>query len=154
MDPLTALGLAANIVAFIDFGAKLLKTAAEIYDSGKGSKREDEAHETVATEMKLLASKLLTPSNSQFAAHDKALCQLATECHVLSEKIILLFEKIKAKDTTSKTQALWAAAKGKLYEKQKVELQNALSNCRSQLQLQMYWLTRYVCYNISISRLH
>jgi hypothetical protein len=144
MDPLTALGLAANIVAFIDFSAKLIKTATEIYESGKGSKREDEAGEAVANEMRLLASKLLPPSSSQLAAHDKALCQLATECHALSEKILLPFEKTKAKDQASKSQALWAAAKSRRYEKQKLELQNALSNCRSQLHLQMHWLTRSV----------
>lgn len=142
MDPLTALGLAANILTFIDFGAKLITSATEIYESGKGSKREDEAGETAANEMRKMASKLLPPSNSKFAAHDKALCQLATECHALSERILSLFEKIKAKDPSSKKQALWAAAKGKIYEKQKLDLQTALNNCRSQLHLEMSWLTR------------
>lgn len=34
MDPLTALGLAANIAQFVDFGTKLFFQAKEIHDKG------------------------------------------------------------------------------------------------------------------------
>lgn len=40
MDPLTALGLAGNILAFVDFTAKILKRAIEIYDSADGHSQE------------------------------------------------------------------------------------------------------------------
>jgi hypothetical protein len=35
MDPLTALGLAANIAQFIDFGSKLISTTEEIANAGQ-----------------------------------------------------------------------------------------------------------------------
>lgn len=35
MDPLTALGLAANIAQFIDFGSKLISTTKEIAVAGQ-----------------------------------------------------------------------------------------------------------------------
>jgi hypothetical protein len=37
MDPLTAIGLAGNILAFIDFGTKLAKAAYEVYESKDGA---------------------------------------------------------------------------------------------------------------------
>jgi hypothetical protein len=37
MDPLTAIGLAGNILAFIDFGTKLVTAAYEVYESKEGA---------------------------------------------------------------------------------------------------------------------
>jgi hypothetical protein len=37
MDPISALGLAANIVAFVDFGLKVIKSATEVYRSTVGA---------------------------------------------------------------------------------------------------------------------
>lgn len=143
MDPLTAIGLAANILAFIDFGAKVISTAKDIHDSETGVTREDEARNNAAMEMKFFASKLLLPSDSQLDIQDRALGRLAAECYALSERILALYEKIKLKDAHSKRQAVRAALKGKFYEKEKQDLQDALSHCRSQLHLQLQWLTRY-----------
>ena len=41
MDPLTALGLAANIVQFVDFTSKLLSEAHERYKSGSTADHND-----------------------------------------------------------------------------------------------------------------
>lgn len=37
MDPLTAIGLASNILSFIDFGVKLTAAAYEVYGSADGA---------------------------------------------------------------------------------------------------------------------
>jgi hypothetical protein len=39
LDPFTAFGLAANVVQFIDFGLKVVRTLDEIYASKDGLKR-------------------------------------------------------------------------------------------------------------------
>jgi len=65
MDPFTAIGLATNILAFIDFGTELVSAAKDIYESGSGTTREDQAWQNAAMEMKQLASKLQLASGSQ-----------------------------------------------------------------------------------------
>lgn len=49
MDPLTAFGLAANVLAFVDFAGKLISKGYEIYSSSSGVLGEN-------TEVRLLYS--------------------------------------------------------------------------------------------------
>jgi hypothetical protein len=37
MDPITAIGFAANILSFIDYSAKIISAGIEIYESTSGS---------------------------------------------------------------------------------------------------------------------
>jgi hypothetical protein len=37
MDPITAIGFAANILQFIEYSAKIIKAGMEIYESTSGS---------------------------------------------------------------------------------------------------------------------
>jgi len=143
MDPLTAIGLAANILAFIDFGAKVISTAKDIHDCATGVTREDEARKNVAKEMKFFASKLLPPPDSQLDIQERVLSRLTADCHALSERILAFYEKIQLKDSHSKGQAFRAAVKSKFYEKERQDLHDALIHCRGQLHLQLHWLTRY-----------
>lgn len=48
MDPLTALGLASNIVQFVDFASKLISQSHEIYQSADGALEDNVALEHVA----------------------------------------------------------------------------------------------------------
>jgi hypothetical protein len=144
MDPLSAIGLAVNILAFIDFGFKVVSTAKKIHDSGTGVTREDEARQIAATQMQVIASKLVLCPNSQLDAPQMALCQLAGECHTLCQRILALYDKIKPKDAQSKRQSVRAALKRKIYETEKQDLQEALIECRSQLHLQLHWITRFL----------
>ena len=143
MDPLTAIGLASSIVQFVDFSTKLIHGAREIYDSVSGETEENRSLEAVVSEMERLSSKLLSPNNPQQTEDERALCRLAAECNILSDQILGLLEKIKPKDAKSKRQSAWAAVKNKLHEREKLELEKRLENCRSQLELQLNFLTRF-----------
>jgi hypothetical protein len=145
MDPLAALGLAANILTFIDFGVKLINNVKDIRGSETGLTGEDEAQETAISKLKLFTSKLLLPQDLTLMGQEQVLWSLAAQCHALSERMLALFEKIKPKDPTSKIQAIQTALKSKFYENEKQGLQEALNNCRAQLHLQLEWLNRYMC---------
>jgi hypothetical protein len=141
MDPFTAIGLASNILSFIDFSAQLINGAREIYDSTAGTTEDNKSREAIVSEMKIFSSKLLPPDDSQLSGDEKALCRLAAECNILSSQILDLLGKIKPKDPKSKSQSFWAALKNKVHEKEKLELEKRLENCRSQLELQLnYWM--------------
>ena len=85
--------------------------------------------------MKKFSFRLLSPDDSQLMGDEKALCCLVTEYNILSGQILNLLEKTKSKDPKSKSQSVWAALKSKVHEKEKVELEKRLNNCRSQLKL-------------------
>lgn len=56
MDPLTALGLAANVLTFIDFTSKILKAGKTIYN--EGTSEENKSREIVVADLEKLREKL------------------------------------------------------------------------------------------------
>jgi hypothetical protein len=88
------------------------------------------------------SSKLLAPDGSNLMGEDKQLCKLAAECRALSDELVGLLEKIKAKDPKSKIQSLCSAFKDRIYEKEKLDLEQRLNSCRSQFELQVSFLMR------------
>jgi hypothetical protein len=62
MDPLTALGLASNIVQFVDFTSKLISTAHSLYTSTSGAKAEHLELEALANTLRGLADNAAPPS--------------------------------------------------------------------------------------------
>lgn len=140
MDPLTAIGLASNIVSFIDFGAKVLSTAREIYNSTSGDTSSNRNYESVAHQLEKFAVDLLTADT--FSGKEKALCALAQECRDLAIQIQDLLQKSRPKDPKSKRQVAWSTLKSLKYKEERLELQERLGNCRDQLALQLnekYW---------------
>ena len=142
MDPLTAIGLVGNILAFIDFSTKLLKTAKQVYDSSHGTLEENKSREVVVREMEQLSAGLLTPKATVLSEGDANLETLARECHEISIQLISLLNKIKPKDPDSVGQSVISALKNKHYAKDREGLEMRLENCRSQLDLQLNFLAR------------
>ncbi|KAF2250664.1 hypothetical protein BU26DRAFT_517483 [Trematosphaeria pertusa] len=64
MDGLTAVGLAANIIQFLDFCATLLSEASEVYHSASGLSQEYVELQDVARDLSLLVDGLITPKTN------------------------------------------------------------------------------------------
>ena len=142
MDPITAIGLVASIFSVIDFASNILQGAWQINDSLSGTLEENRSVEVVVKEMETLSSKLLAPDPSISFGEDRQLCVLALECHTLSEELVKLLKRIKAKNPHSKSQSLWSALKAQIYQKDKEDLLKRLDQCRSQFELQLSFTTR------------
>jgi hypothetical protein len=142
MDPITALGFAANILQFIDFSAKVVGATIEIYESASGRTTDTQNSDAIATEMRLFATKLQPPDQTQLTGEERSLCKLATECEGLAQRIIDLLEKVRPKKK-SKSSSLVAGLKTKYYESERRKLEEQLGHCRAQLNLQLNLLTRY-----------
>lgn len=134
MDPLTALGLAANIVQFVDFGFKLLGGAREIYSSASGATKDNEVLESVTKKMDMLSIALsavpTTPNQSQ---EEKDLSNLAAECAMASNEIFKLLAKIKPKNPKSKLQIGLSIIKTKVKENDIAALEKRIDKYRSQI---------------------
>ncbi|PMD43771.1 hypothetical protein L207DRAFT_631816 [Hyaloscypha variabilis F] len=141
MDPITAIGFAANILSFIDYSAKVISASVDIYGSASGDSQDSRNSDVIAREMSRFAAKLQPPSNAQLAGEEKALCNLAMECEALAKRILDLLDKLKPKNRKSKSSSLVAGIKTKFYEGERRKLEEQLSNCRDQLDLQLNHLT-------------
>ncbi|KAH0419561.1 hypothetical protein CcaCcLH18_14354 [Colletotrichum camelliae] len=130
MDPLTALGLVANIVPFIEIAAKVLKTAKEIHDSESGGLDDNVNLEKYATQLKQHYSNLLAPDSADLIGDDKELCALAAECQKLAHDLLGVLERIKLQSFRSALKNLWRG-------KDKEMLEKRLESCRTQVEAQL-----------------
>ncbi|KAF4827484.1 hypothetical protein CGCTS75_v008096 [Colletotrichum tropicale] len=137
MDPLTALGLVANIVPFIEIAAKVIKTAKEIHDSESGGLNDNINLEKYATQLNQHYSNLLAPDSPDLIGDDKELCILAAECQKLADDLLDVLERIKPADRSSKWQSLKSAAKNLWRATDKEMLEKRLKLCRSQVEAQL-----------------
>ncbi|KAK4120161.1 hypothetical protein N657DRAFT_693297 [Parathielavia appendiculata] len=116
MNRAAAISLASSIVAFVDFGMKLVMVALEIYASPDGWLKDFRSREAVARDMKRFAAGLISPDITRLSGQgtilsgqEKALCDLATECQQLSIALVKLLERIKSSHAAFKRLSLWAA---------------------------------------------
>ncbi|QGI59680.1 hypothetical protein CEK26_001808 [Fusarium fujikuroi] len=141
LDPVTAIGLASSIVAFVDFSAKLVKGSIEIYQASDGTLTENRNSQAVAGAMERFAARLVIEQPSQLFGEEKELVDLAKNCHVVCLELLNLLGRIKPKDLSSKRQSLWAALKNRFHEGERKELENRLDTYRRQLELHMNFKT-------------
>jgi hypothetical protein len=95
MDPLTAFGLAANILQYIDFGYKLVKSAAEIHGSATGTKADNSDMIVTVGRLEEVSGKLKTPASPD--PKYQALCILSQHCQNLSKELLNLSKSFTAK---------------------------------------------------------
>jgi hypothetical protein len=92
MDPWTALGIAANILQFVDVGCKICSGAKEVYESPDGAKNETAELKLVVSDIQAHNARL---NSTTLSNDEKALKALAARSLELAEKL----EKILAKLT-------------------------------------------------------
>ncbi|KAF5549978.1 hypothetical protein FNAPI_7895 [Fusarium napiforme] len=141
LDPVTAIGLASSIVAFVDFSAKLVKGSIEIYQASDGTLTENRSSQAVGVAMERFAARLVIRQPSEPGEEEKELVDLATKCHAVCIEILDLLGRIRPKDLSSKRQSIWAALKNKFHEGERQELEKRLDTYRRQLELHMSFRT-------------
>ncbi|KAH7309520.1 hypothetical protein B0I35DRAFT_440170 [Stachybotrys elegans] len=86
MDPLSALGIAAAVVQFIDFGTRLVSTAGEIYQSPSGRTENEVSLTTVASDLAQLSTavssqtRLLNHGTHPQGSTEALLLEICEEC--------------------------------------------------------------------------
>lgn len=138
MDPFTAIGLAGNIIAFIDFGFEVVSTARDIYCSNSGATSENKDLEFLTGKVNKLALNLQAKkSKSQMTDDECNLNDLAVECARLSHDLLDLLKGLKARKTGSTKESLRAVWRNTWKRKEKTELEKKLESCRQLLHLQL-----------------
>lgn len=145
MDPFSAIGLAGNIVGFLDFGFKLLSKAREIQASASGTAAANENLVSLTQHFQRVTASLRAQEASGAVTGDElAIQELAAECDGVAVELMELVDSLRARSSKSKRESLRAAFREWRKGDQKDELQLRLDRCRSQLNLQLTNLMRQV----------
>ncbi|KAI7326736.1 hypothetical protein KC315_g7402 [Hortaea werneckii] len=142
-EPFAALGAAAAILQFADFGAKVLAKTHELKSSASDALAENVTIEFWVTDLKAVADKLETapaaihglPSGDQ-----SELQKLINACHPLCKELLALLERLKkSHDTFSSTWDALRKSSRSVWNKGKLaSLQGQLDSIRSQIKLKLF----------------
>lgn len=152
MDPLTALGIASNIIQFIEFTARFISNATEIYHSSSGTTGELQDVSLSTNDLQSLIIRLGTPALPKSApADDETLAALANNCRKTCAELQDLVQQVKSKVPSSKIESLRATCRA-LGKKAKLEaIEKKLEGYRSQILSHVLIMLKYVLIRISHS---
>jgi len=99
MDPLTALGLASNIVQFVDFTTKLISTTRKLYNSSSGAKDEHAELQLLARNIREYASRMDEDAvlKGKDTAEASQLFELSRQCIEVSNHLLSVLESVWVK---------------------------------------------------------
>ena len=105
-DPFMALGLAANIITFVDFVWKLCSGADAIFHSPSGSSDENAVLEVIAHDVRSLGDAVIVEQ-----AHSEDLRALATQSKRVAEEVLGALERLKVQGNNTRWKSLKVALK-------------------------------------------
>lgn len=142
MDPFSAIGLASNIISFLDIGYKLLSKSKDIYKSTTGTTALNNELLSETRQLQGVTEGLQMPRLVGLSDQELALKQLAAECSTVSSDLARLINDLKARNPNSKRESLRAAFRDWKKKDKKDDLKLRLDRCRDQLNLQIVTLMR------------
>lgn len=134
VDPLTAIGLAGNIVQFIDFGTKIVSKAHDIHTSATGATRDVSDLNHVTEELRR-TSQVLRNGLASVGGDDSNLEILCRACIETAQKLIVVLRELTANESPSKWKSVRQALKS-VWKKEEIEsMRQSLAGYRAQLTL-------------------
>ncbi|KAF2866677.1 P-loop containing nucleoside triphosphate hydrolase protein, partial [Massariosphaeria phaeospora] len=138
MEALAAVGLAGNIVQFVDFSCKLFDQATSIYHSTSGTSRDAEDLESITRNLQDLSVRLSQKNHNQTHPQDHtALKKLAKECETTANELLSALQALKAKKPDSKWNSFRTALASAWKQPRVDALEKRLHTYRSQLIIQL-----------------
>lgn len=133
MDPLSAISLAGNILAFLDFAAKITTAAKEVHTSASGSTEADQNLGNILRQMKDFSIGVEKRSiSAKVTPETDKIRHLAYECEDIIEDLLELLDDFKSKNPGSKRESVKVAWR-RITKQKKTDLEERLAHCRSTL---------------------
>jgi hypothetical protein len=152
MDPLSALGLAANVLQFVQFAFGLLTNAQRIHLSGPGPSGEEQNVEGIYARLLDFSTLFQGRPHSdnedaatfQSSKYFLALAKLVEECREHCEKLLDITRKLQVKDGTK--ARWWKSFEKALYETWKKEdiesLKSRIRDCQTEIVMHLCRISR------------
>ncbi|KAK7911702.1 hypothetical protein PG985_014183 [Apiospora marii] len=141
MEALAAIGLASNVIGFVELGFKLVGTAKEIHKSSFGSTKEDDGQLRMAKALKASFGKLSAPKDASTSEREVAIYSTAFECADIADQLCQLLEKTRVKGPRSTYKAIKATFSSWSKSNEKEDLINRLDHALNGLNTQLHLLT-------------
>ncbi|KAJ5360510.1 hypothetical protein N7517_009701 [Penicillium concentricum] len=149
MDPLTALGLASNVVQFVQFASNLVKIAVEVRRSSSGCTDDILTLDTLYGQLNDFNSELLSGRDnassylngpgSKSNKNSTSLRTLSLLCQSDCEKLLLVVRKLKVQDGSRGRWQSFRTALKSLWEKEDIE------DLERRLQRTQMTMTFHIC---------
>jgi hypothetical protein len=131
MEPLSAIGLAGNIIQFVDFGTKFVSVAAEIYKSSTGSLQENEELALIVRDLEQQSS---TISSALETSGDPLIGQLLASCKTIASELAVILGRVKQPDNDHNIAASLRGSFRALRSARKIkELERRLDRIRAEI---------------------
>ncbi|OQU94913.1 NACHT domain-containing protein [Cladophialophora immunda] len=142
MEAMAAVGLAGNILQFIDFAAKIVTKGHHIYKSVDGSLSENNDLELITSDLVVLQTKLeRSPDRSSGAASpnedDEAVRTLAAASTKLAQQLLTRLNAVKAQGRFRRWKSLRQAVKQVCSKAEVDDMARRLSQFRGELQTRL-----------------
>lgn len=136
-DPITAIGLAANILHFIEFTCGLVADAKEIYHSATGATAENIELQTIAESLSQLSSSL--SSRGEYEGHPAStheISTLAASCKAVADELLSAIKDLQVKDGAHRRWQSFRQALRTIWKKDDItKFQQRLELYRSHLSI-------------------
>ncbi|KAI9862929.1 MAG: hypothetical protein M1813_004102 [Trichoglossum hirsutum] len=134
MEVLAAVGLAGNIIQFIDFGGRLISKTVEIQKSGTGALAENINIEAATNDLTLLSTKFHDSANS---TSDTALRELCQSCNATAVELLTVLDSVKAHGGQNKWKSFRKALRSVWSKEDIALLEQRLARFRDELNLRV-----------------
>src|ERR1700712_3244536 len=111
MDALTALGLAANVIQFVDFAASILSKGNTIRKSADGALKENTQLRSISSRMQTLTADLERSIHNPFTQNDQALKAICSSCFEIATELNLKLSTLTARGGISRFKSYRQALK-------------------------------------------
>jgi len=151
MDPISALSIAAGIVAFVDFGAKLVSLCSDIRKSQDGRPDAQSALETQARELSTSAATAndrISNLKDRYPRQADSLARLSSECNIAKAQLRELVGSVTAGSGQGLHATIVASIRGLRKQGEIEALNHRLENIRSQVMaasIMCVWYVRALC---------
>lgn len=132
LDPITALGIAGNVVQFIDFGLKDTSKAREIHGSRSGVLEENIDIEVLTADITAVTTKLNT-FGTQTSGHN-GLDDICKRCTTAANNLLAALNDLKVQGQKSKIKSVRKALKHQWGKHNVDEMRSNLEGFRDEIQ--------------------
>ena len=143
MEALAALGLAGNVLQFLDFGGALIKGTLECYQKADGATSVNAVLESITKDLTQLCAGMNATITCNVNETDAALVQLSKMCQSLGQEFLSKLADLKVKGRRKGWQSLRQALRAAWKAKEIQRYERQLETYRSQITLRLLTALMY-----------
>ena len=140
MDPVAALGLAGNIVQFVDFSCKILHDSKILYGSSTGVSADNDIINSIASDIIDLDNALTAPS--EVGAIPNSARSLASAFKTVAAELLKVLEKIRVEGSNRRWKSFVQALRSVWKKEQIEELVKRMERLRGETQYLLQLILR------------